>query len=172
MKKVSFIFVLFLVFFTGCAQKCDWEGHELLIERNHVIDRVNALFIATDNRDWASVKACFSDSVLFDMSSMGGGEPSTISSQSIVDAWDEGLKALKAIHHQAGNYVVKINGNEADVFCYAIATHFLPNKTNKNVRTFVGSYDLHLRVENQHWRINKFKYNLKYIDGNPDLEKS
>ena len=93
-----------------------------------------------------------------------------MTSQDIVNAWDKGLKALKAIHHQAGNYVVTISGNEADVFCYGIATHYLPNRTNHNVRTFVGGYDFHLLKVNKVWHINKFKYNLKYIDGNPDLE--
>ena len=141
----------------------------MLIERIHIIDRVNKLFIATDNRDWSGVKECFMDSVLFDMTSLAGGEPSMVSSQNIVDAWDTGLKA---VHHQTGNFVVEISGSEADVFCYGIATHYLPNKTNRNVRTFVGSYDMHLVQQGTNWKINRFKYNLKYIDGNPDLEKS
>jgi hypothetical protein len=68
--------------------------------------------------------------------------------------------------------MVEIDGNEADVFCYGIATHYLPNKTNQNTRIFVGSYNLILQKERENWRINKFKYNLKYIDGNSDLEAS
>jgi len=172
MKKILFSLYLTVILFFGCSQQCDEDSYSILYERNHIIDRVNALFIATDNRDWAAVKECFTDSVLLDMSSLGAGEPATVSSQSIVDAWDQGLKALKAIHHQAGNYVVNINGAEADVFCYSIATHYLPNKTNQNVRMFVGSYDLHLRVKDKNWHIDKFKYNLKYIDGNPKLEES
>jgi hypothetical protein len=172
MKKEIVFWVMSLLIFTSCSQECDWEEHELPIERNHVIDRVNKLFITTDNRDWAAVKECFTDSVLFDMTSLAGGEPSKISSQNIVDAWDTGLKELKAVHHQSGNFVVEINDREADVFCYGIATHYLPNKTNRNVRTFVGSYDMHLVQQDTDWKIDRFKYNLKYIDGNPDLEKS
>jgi hypothetical protein len=116
------------------------------------------------------VKKCFTDTVLLDMTSIVGGDPSTVTSQNIVDGWDNGLKALKAIHHQVGNYVVTISGNEADVFCYGIATHYLPNNTNRNVRTFVGSYDLHLLKVGDTWRIDKFKNDLKYMDGNPELE--
>jgi hypothetical protein len=172
MKKIIVLLMLSLIFFAGCSQDCDWGQHELLIERNHVIDRVNKLFIATDNRDWTRVKECFTDSVLFDMTSLAGGGPSMVSSQDIVDAWDTGLKALKAVHHQSGNFVIEINDKEADVFCYGIATHYLPNKTNQNVSTFVGSYDFHMVLHGADWKIDRFKYNLKYIDGNVDLEKS
>jgi SnoaL-like domain len=86
--------------------------------------------------------------------------------------WDQGLKAVKAIHHQAGNYQVTIKGNEADLFCYGIAYHYLPTPTNQNTRVFVGSYDYHLVKGDGGWKIDRFKYNLKFIDGNKDLEGS
>ena len=93
------------------------------------------------------------------MTSMAGGEPVTLTSQQIVDAWDQGLKALKSIHHQAGNYMVNINQGQAEAFCYGIASHYLPNKTNQNTRLFVGSYNFHLTKEVQSWRIDQFKFN-------------
>jgi hypothetical protein len=92
--------------------------------------------------------------------------------EDIVAAWETGLKPLKAIHHQAGNYLVEVNGTNAEAFCYGIASHYLPNKSNKNTRTFVGSYEFELQKDSGRWRIAKFKFNLKYIDGNPDLESS
>jgi hypothetical protein len=172
MNRAIVFGVMSIIIFTSCSKECDWGQHEMLIERNKIIDRANKLFIATDNRDWVAVNECFTDSVLFDMTSLAGGEPLRVSSQNIIDAWDAGLKALKAVHHQSGNFVVEINGNEADMFCYGIAAHYLPNKTNRNVRTFVGSYNMHLIQQSTDWKIDRFKYNLKYIDGNPDLEKS
>ena len=141
-------------------------------ESERVIETVTRLFINTDNRDWPKVKALFASKVLFDMTSLAGGQPATITPQEIVDGWDKGLKALKAIHHQAGNFLVDITDNEADLFCYGVAWHYLPNKTNRNTRTFVGSYDVHLEKRDGEWKIDKFKFNLKFIDGNPDLEKS
>jgi hypothetical protein len=61
-------------------------------------------------------------------------------------------------------------GNEAELFCYGIALHYLPNPTNRNTRTFVGSYDFHLLRTHGAWKIDRFKFNLKFIDGNKDLE--
>jgi hypothetical protein len=174
MKNAIAILVSLAALFAGCSQNHDDEYHQLtqgMMEKAKIIDRVNRLFIATDNRDWPAARECFADSVLFDMTSLAGGEPARVSSHDIVNAWDAGLKALKSIHHHAGNYVVEINADESDVFCYGIAMHYLPNKTNQNVRTFVGSYDLHLVRQGNDWRIDRFKFTLKFIDGNAQLEK-
>lgn len=145
---------------------------QALLEKDAVSDVVKQLFISTDNRDWPQVKACFANDVLFDVTSMSGGEPVTMTAQQIVDAWDNGLKALKAIHHQTGNYVVDLHHNEAGVFCYGMALHYLPNPTDRNTRTFVGSYNFHLIKTSGSWRIDRFKFNLKFMDGNLNLEAS
>ncbi len=126
-------------------------------------------FIFTDNRDWEKLEQVFDSQVLFDMTSLAGGTPTMIGSKDITSAWDKGLKPLKAIHHQVGNYLVKVNGNSAEVFCYGIAIHYLPNSNNQNTRTFVGSYNLRLQKKDR-WVIDQFKFNLKYIDGNQNLE--
>ena len=145
---------------------------ETIVDQTKIIETINRLFIGTDNRDWMLVRSCFAPRVLFDMSSLGAGEPKHLSPDDIVAAWETGLKPLKAIHHQAGNYLVEVNGTNAEAFCYGIATHYLPNKSNKNTRTFVGSYEFELQKNSGRWRIAKFKFNLQYIDGNPDLESS
>ncbi len=140
--------------------------------KDRIIDTVNRLFINTDKRDWTEVKALFASRVLFDMTSLAGGEPVVITPQEIVDGWDKGLKPLTAIHHQTGNYLVDIQVNGATAFCYGVAWHYLPNKTNRNTRTFVGSYDIHLQEDEGGWKIDRFRFNLKFIDGNKDLETS
>lgn len=142
-----------------------------LIEQNAVINTVNRLFINTDERKWQAVSDCFADKVLFDMTSMVDGETMKLTPQQIVDTWDTGLKGLKAIHHQAGNYIVTIKENESDVFCYAIAIHYFPNSSGNNTYTFVGSYNFHLVKKNQSWKIDLFKFNLKYTDGNSNLSQ-
>jgi hypothetical protein len=147
------------------------EGHdtmtdplENLLEKDRIIDVINRLFIGTDRRDWQAVKECFADRVLFDMTSMAGGEPVTMTPQQIVDGWEEGLREVKAIHHQAGNYLVTVMGDEALAFCYGVALHHLTGEARGTTRRFVGSYDLYLTREGDSWRINRFRFNLKFID--------
>lgn len=82
------------------------------------------------------------------------------------------MKKLQAIHHPAGNFRGTISEERADVFCYGIAMHDLPNPTQRNVRMFVGSYDFKLAKMSGNWRITQFKSNSKFINGNPDLEGS
>ncbi len=78
---------------------------------------VNALFVATDERDWQKVRECFASQVRFDVSSMTGEEPATLAAEDIVDAWEAGLRPLKAVHHQVGVYRVELKGAEADARC-------------------------------------------------------
>lgn len=148
------------------------ERISILLDRTRIIETINRLFIGTDNRDWSLVKSCFAPRVLFDMSSVGAGPPSHRTPDEIAGAWETGLEHLKAIHHQAGNHIVRVDGDRAEAFCYGIATHYLPNRTNANTRTFVGSYDFELERVLDRWVITKFRFNLKYIDGNPNLETS
>ena len=180
MNKLFTISILMVLVIGGCANLSgDRESeaqmmstYQNLLEKEKAKEVVNQLFINTDRRDWDKVSQLFAAEVLFDMTSMVGGKPVMLTPKEIVSSWDKGLKPLKAIHHQAGNYIVNVNQNEANVFCYGIASHYLPNKTNQNTRTFVGSYEFHLIKNGENWQIDKFKFNLKYIDGNPNLEGS
>ena len=180
MKKLLAIISLLIFVISACANFTNNRSsesemmitYENLWEKDKVKEAINRLFISTDNRDWDTVSQLFAPEVLFDMTSMVGGKPIMLTPQEIVGSWEKGLKPLKAIHHQAGNYIVHVNEKQADVFCYGIASHFLPNKTNQNTRIFVGSYDFHLIKNGEEWQIDKFKFNLKYIDGNLNLEAS
>ena len=142
-----------------------------LEHKDQIIDCINRLFIGTDRRDWAEVNECFTDSVHFDMTSVAGGKPATLTPDEITAAWEQGLRPLEAIHHQAGNYRVEVRGDEATAFCYGTATHYRRTRSGRNTRTFVGSYDFGLIRSVTGWRITSFRFNLKYVDGNLELEK-
>ena len=166
---------LFLLAAAGCGasrhQGYHGQGDRLLAE-DQVIGKANDLFLCTDRRDWPCVRGVFAPQVLFDMTSLAGGQPATLTPDQIAKAWEQGLKDLASIHHQTGNYQVSVNGDEADLFCYGIAYHYLPNPGAQNTRTFVGSYNMHLVRSDGGWKIDRFKFNLKFIDGNRDLEGS
>jgi hypothetical protein len=115
-KALIAIFSLLALVISGCAGSqntkapaADMETqYRMLVEKDKIIGVINRLFISTDNRDWSEVKNCFSSEILFDMTSMAGGEPVTLTSQQIVDAWDQGLKALKSIYKRASAYDVTL----------------------------------------------------------------
>ena len=57
-----------------------------LVEKDRIIDTINQLFISTDTRDWATVRACFTDRVDFDMTSLPGGKASQLTPDQIAAA--------------------------------------------------------------------------------------
>jgi hypothetical protein len=148
------------------------DSLDYLIDQNKVKFTINTLFTETDNRNWDVVKECFDHQVLVDFTSMGAEKEEQLSPEQITRNWEQGLKDLDAIHHQAGNYKILIKGDSAEVFCYGIATHYKENKSGKNTRTFVGSYEFKLRHQLESWKIDMMKFNLKFMDGNLQLDKA
>jgi hypothetical protein len=131
----------------------------------------NKLFMYTDAQDWERLQSeVFAEEVWFDMSSAGGGEPKLLPAKEICAMWAQGFKGLDAVHHQAGHYLVELNGAESSIFGYAVALHYKTAATRGRTRTFVGSYDLKAVRQPKGWRLTQFKYNLKFLDGNAALE--
>jgi hypothetical protein len=143
-----------------------------LLEKDRIVDTIVELFVQTDRRDWPAVLECFADEVWFDMSSLTGAPARATPAREIVAGWEQGLAPLRAVHHQAGNFRVNVLGDEANAFCYAIASHYLPNPSGRNTRTFVGSYELRLSKDGARWRITSFRFDVKYVDGNLALERA
>lgn len=141
-----------------------------LIERAAVTDVVTSLFIATDTRDWAAVRECFAPRVHFDVTSLAGGRPADMTGEEIAAGWEQGLRQLQAIHHQVGNFRVHIEAKRATVTCYGVAYHYARARSGRNTRTFVGTYDFELERTNDRWHITLFRFNVKFVDGNLELE--
>jgi hypothetical protein len=142
-----------------------------LLAKDAILDTINRLFIGTDSRDWAMVRDALAPRLQVDMTSLAGGQPAEMAGADLAEAWETGLKPIQAIHHQTGNYRVTVLGDQAEAFCYGTAIHYRPTRSGRNVRTFVGSYDFRLARLETKWRITSFRFNLKYVDGNLEMEK-
>jgi hypothetical protein len=144
---------------------------QLIADKAELTELANKLFMYCDLRDWDGMLAeVFTPVIAFDASSAGGGNPGSMEARSVCDMWAEGFTGLDAVHHQAGHYLISVNGDSADIYAYAIATHYKKAAINGATRMFVGSYDLKAERKASGWRLSQFKYNLKYIDGNISLE--
>jgi hypothetical protein len=142
-----------------------------LLERDEVVATVTRLFLCTDARDWDGVRACFAAQVFLDMTSLTGGEAFTLAPQDITDAWERSFRPISAVHHQVSNFRVSLGDREATASCYGIAYHHRPARSGHSTRTFVGSYDFHLRRETSGWTIDTFRFNCKFIDGKLDPDE-
>lgn len=143
---------------------------QTLLDKDAIGDAINRLFVGTDNRDWAMVRAALAPRLHVDMTSVAGGAPSEIEGTELAAMWETGLRPIQAVHHQTGNLRIAVDGDAAEAYCYGTATHYRPTASSRNVRTFVGSYDFRLARLDGAWRITLFRFNLKYLDGNLQLE--
>jgi len=130
----------------------------------------NKLFMYTDARQWNLLQQeVFEKDVWFDMSSAGGGAPTTLTAAAICAMWQQGFEGLDAVHHQAGHYLFTLHQGSADIYAYAVAYHYKKAATKGASRIFVGSYDLKAKETALGWRLTHFTYHLKFIDGNASL---
>lgn len=144
-----------------------------LVVRQQVEDAVIRMFTATDERDWPALESCFTDPFVLDMTSMVGGDPATMTPRQVAIAWADGFKTLDYVHHQVGNFRTTVDGERAKVRCYGIAYHYRAKiSAAPKTRVFVGTYDIDLTTRAGEWRIGLLKFNLKFIDGNLELENA
>ena len=142
----------------------------LLLERDAVVSTVNRLFRATDERNWPGVESCFAPDVVSDMTYLAGGASESNTPEAISETWQKAVGHLEAVHHQAGNYEVRVKGHRAEASCYGIAFHYLPNDAGRSVRRIVGTYDIGLLKRHGSWCIDFLRYNVKFVDENLQLE--
>lgn len=141
-------------------------------KRDEVIEVANKLFIYTDHQQWDNLLSeVFTKEVDFDMGSLNGSQPQKVKATDICSAWKIGFEGVDALHHQSGNYLVRFNADEieAEVYCYATASHYKQAATQGKTREFVGSYNLHMVLTDEGWRLSTFKYNLKFVTGNVEF---
>lgn len=144
---------------------------QVIQDKAELTELANKLFMYTDAHQWQKLlDEVFVDTIWFDMQSAGGGEPVNMMAEAVCEMWRGGFTGIDSVHHQAGHYLVSVANDEADIYAYAIATHYKKAALKGHTRTFVGTYDLKASRTDRGWRLTQFKYDLKYIDGNVTLE--
>ncbi len=147
------------------------DSLDYLIDHRQIVHLINTLFLSLDEKEWNNIKDCFAPKVEFDISAIDSRHESALTPDDIVNQWKSDMKKIDAMHHQTGNYTVLLNGNTAEVVCTGSSTHYRANAKGGNTVTYFGSYHLHMIRGLEEWRIDKFRFNLKFFEGNPDLGK-
>ncbi|WP_280180730.1 nuclear transport factor 2 family protein [Nocardia farcinica] len=137
-----------------------------IVDRLAITDVLTRLFVYTDEKRWDDLLDLFAAEVDFDG---GTGQAQRRPATDIAADWKAALEPLDAVHHQAGNYLVDLDGDRADVHADSIAVHVREDATQGKTRTFIGSYRLGVHRDGAGWRIDRFHYRPKVIEGNVDL---
>ncbi len=114
-----------------------------------IINTVNQMALAADQRNWAVCRNCFADEVLVDYTSLAGGEPATISSDALIESWQGLLPGFTATQHLIGSHVVDIQDDVAECRAHFQATHILDDEQ----WVLGGHYHYRLKPSNEVWQI-------------------
>ncbi len=136
-------------------------------DRLAIIETITKMFVYCDQKRWDDLLGVFTEKVDFDGGF--GGAAAVRDATDIVGDWRIGLGDLDALQHQSGNHLIELQGDTAKVHADSIAVHVKNDAVHGKTRTFVGSYDLAVERAGDGWRVSKFHYLLKVIEGNADL---
>lgn len=140
-----------------------------LLDRAEIADVVTRVATCADARDWAGVRACFTDEVDLDYTSLSGGTSVRLRADDLVAQWQQTLSGFEATHHLLANQLITVNGDEATCFAYVQATHLLPTSTGESTWTLGGTYTYLLSRTQQGWKIRSSTFIVKWAKGNQQL---
>lgn len=144
-------------YFLKDKQMTEINMESILDVSNTVSNMLNCI----DRLDWDGYKKNFvSNTVVFDYTSLNGGEPYQGVVDNFIDLVIQTLPGYEATCHQTTNHEISIENNIARFYSNVIATHYIPNTLmNDNFWQAIGFYDIYLRKEEAKWKI----YLLKFI---------
>jgi fermentation-respiration switch protein FrsA (DUF1100 family)/ketosteroid isomerase-like protein len=164
MKKIfAFVSVILSLFLLSCGwgRKADEKA---------VIKTVQSIFSGADARDWGKIERAMADRVLFDYTSLAGGNPATLTPEEITAAWKKLLPGFYSTHHRTGEFKVAVNDNEATADFHGLALHYLPVKKGGDIWVVSGTYSYHLvKKDDGRWVVDGMKFNLLKQSGNTGL---
>jgi hypothetical protein len=145
-----------------------------LADRAQIIDVIGSVGFYADQRRWDRVAAAFANPAVIDFRSSqttaaGGTEPSRLTPQEIVTAWQSQLPGYQHTQHLITNPIVRIEGERAFVTSQVNATHYLPNDAGEHYWIFVGFYEHELTRTAAGWKITLMRAYKLFDLGNPEL---
>lgn len=158
MKTLFFVTLILTVAGTVLGQK--------KTDKQKIQETIGKIFSGVDERNWTRVQSAMGKEVYLDYTSLAGGEPTTLTSQKIIENWKGVLPGFQSTHHQIGNFQIDIKDNKAEAKFSGLALHYL----NNQAWTVLGTYEFALaKNPSGEWTIEKMKLNMQKQDGNLEL---
>jgi len=121
-------------------------------ERREITELVDSIFDTVDAKDWDAAEALFDTEVLADFSSLGGGEPATITNTQLVDGWRQGLHAKKKSFHLVGHHRVTVDGDRGTAHVKGYAYNVLDDDLGGGMWEVWGAYEIPVRRTPVGWK--------------------
>ena len=118
---------------------------------------------AVDRRDWAAVRAAFTDDATSDLPASGGhGDP-----DSMLAAIRTIIERLELTQHHLSNHLVERDGDLLVARCYVMAQHVRARDRAAATFTFGGRYTDRLRLDDGRLKIAHRLLEVVWRTGDP-----
>jgi hypothetical protein len=127
-------------------------------DRAEIIELVNAIFDAVDEKDWGTAQELFDGKVTVDFTSLDGGDIATISGAELVDGWRRGLHLGKKSFHMVGHHRVAVYGEHAAAAVKGYAYNVLDDEFGGGMWEVWGAYEIQFRRDGGGWKATGFAF--------------
>lgn len=135
------------------------------METSNILPVIQAVFKGADARDWALAERSFAPEVLYDYTSMAGGQPLTLTAAAIIGMWKQFLPGFDKTEHRISDFKIAAEGDAVAVQFNGHATHVI----DQAVWTVEGTYETRLVQTADRWQLTFFKFNLQRQEGDLQL---
>ncbi len=141
-----------------------------LFDREEIGDVQLRYATAVDTRDWQLFRACFTDEVEGDYSSVFGTPPARLGADEFVAMIAPVMSVLTATQHMITNLAITFEDSDhATVVAYVRAIHHNAAADGGTEQTVYGYYTNAFVRTLDGWRISKLKLTSQIQTGNPGV---
>ncbi|SKA44682.1 SnoaL-like domain-containing protein [Chitinophaga eiseniae] len=131
----------------------------------NILPVIQAVFKGADALDWHTVEQSFAPEVVYDYTSMAGGQPLTLTPSAITGMWKQFLPGFDKTAHRISDFIFTREGDTVVVHFSGHATHTIGTAT----WIVEGNYETRLSHHHDKWQLIFFKFNLQRQEGDLQL---
>ncbi|GHP00315.1 hypothetical protein KSF_103620 [Reticulibacter mediterranei] len=139
----------------------------LLLDRACIADVVTRFITSVDLGKWQDLRACFTEEIDLDYTSLHGGEPEHLPIDQVIARWRK-VSTSHAFRHLLTNQEIVLQRDEATYTAYMQAHHFLP-ESGEVTWTLGGRYTITLARNEQGWKIRSVTFFAEWVTGNQEV---
>ena len=122
-----------------------------------------------DQRQWAELRALYTDVVTYDFRSLLGGDVQDVPADDMIASWLEIHSTIDATQHLIGAVAIVIETDHATADCHVRAYHRKNGAAGGEEWMVAGHYTYELIRLEATWKIRKVRLDLLYQTGNTAL---
>ena len=133
-----------------------------------VLQVLDQLDFAVDQKEWDTVRGLFLDEIDVDLTSLGGA-PAPMAADTLVDGWRSNLFEGKPSFHMRGGAVVTVEGDTAHVVATEYVLNTLPQRSEAAMWEVWGRYDYTFAKTEAGWRIAGLTFGAFHSRGDQSI---